>query len=251
MDMMPIPLGLGTVKWGRTEGLKHASFTLPEDSVLEEILASAYAGGVRLVDTAPAYGVAEERLGKLLGTQYAEMEVYTKVGESFVGGDSQWDFSAAAVRRTVEESLRRIRREVLDGVLLHCPREDLAVITQSPALETLGQLQARGLIKKIGVSVMSLAGGLAAVPLSDVVMVSWNTGFREHEPVVSAAAAAGKRILLKKVLYSGYLPQQDGVCAVESCLQPALALSGKPTVIVGTVSTLHLQENMSAARKAP
>ena len=62
-----IPLGLGTVKWGRTEGLKHRDFSLPDDAVLEQLLDIAITNGVRFIDTAPAYGVAEERLGRLLG----------------------------------------------------------------------------------------------------------------------------------------------------------------------------------------
>jgi aryl-alcohol dehydrogenase-like predicted oxidoreductase len=59
--------GLGTVKFGRNQGLKHpTSFELPSDETLRELLACARDMGVNLLDTAPAYGYSEERLGELL-----------------------------------------------------------------------------------------------------------------------------------------------------------------------------------------
>ena len=147
--------------------------------------------------------------------------------------------------------MRRLRTDWLEAVLLHCPREDVAVIRDSPALEVLQEMKSAGLIRAVGVSVMSLEGGLAAVPLCDVVMVAWNTGFHEHQPVIEAAAAAGKGILLKKVLSSGDLTGEEvppGMGAAEFRLRSALALPGHPVVIAGTISPEHLAENLAAAR---
>ena len=198
--LMAGPLGLGTVKWGRNQGLKHAPFDLPDDATCLRLLDEAEAAGANLLDVAPAYGIAEERLGHLLAGRRDQFLLFSKTGETFANGISSWDFSADHTRRSVEESLRRLRTDRLDGVLLHCPREDLTVIRNTPALEVLHELKAAGKIRAIGVSTMSLEGGLAAVPICDVVMVAWNTGFQDEQPVVEAAAAAGKGILLKKVL---------------------------------------------------
>ena len=58
------PLGLGTVKFGRDKGLKHpGSFTIPTDSEARDLIALAADLGINLIDTAPAYGTSEERLG--------------------------------------------------------------------------------------------------------------------------------------------------------------------------------------------
>lgn len=243
------PLGIGTVKWGRTEGLKHGAFELPDDRTCLELLDTALEHGVNVLDAAPAYGIAEERLGKLLGgSRRDRFHLFTKTGEIFENGKSSWDFSAAHTRRSVEESLRRLRTGWLDAVLLHCPREDLPVIRDTAALETLHALRAEGKVRVIGISTMSLEGGLAAVPLCDVVMVAWNPWFHEQQPVIEAAAAAGRGVLLKKVLSSGNLPSGDGSRGAEHCLGSALALPGHPVVIAGTLSPAHLRSNIETVQ---
>ena len=247
------PLGLGTVKWGRNEGLKHGAFALPEEATCLGLLEAAEAAGVNLVDVAPAYGFAEERLGRLLIGRRDRFLLFSKVGEAFHQGESSWDFSAEHTRRSVEESLRRLRTDYLDGVLLHCPREDVGAICDTPALEVLQGLKAEGKIRAVGVSSMSLEGGMAAVERCDVLMVAWNIGFREQEAVIVAAAAAGKGILLKKVLSSGDLsgpPPPEGWSAAEHRLRAAWALPGHPVVIAGTIAPGHLAENLAAAGMA-
>ena len=244
-------LGLGTVKWGRNQGLKHADFGLPDDATCERILDAAESAGVKLLDIAPAYGIAEERLGRLLSARRDHFLLFSKTGENFTDGVSSWNFSADHTRRSVEEGLRRLRTDRLDGVLLHCPRGDLPVIRDTPALEVLHQLKADGKIRSVGVSVMSLEGGLAAVPICDIVMVGWNTGFHDHQPVIDAAAAAGKGILLKKVLSSGDLsgaPPPEGMSAAEFRLRSAFLLPGHPVVIAGTINPAHFQGNLAAAK---
>ena len=61
------PLGLGTVKLGRNQQVKYPhGFTLPDDKTVKELLALTWDLGINLIDTAPAYGNSEERLGALL-----------------------------------------------------------------------------------------------------------------------------------------------------------------------------------------
>ena len=60
-------IGFGTVKLGRNQQVKYPSgFALPDDARVEALLQIARDAGVNLLDTAPAYGSSEERLGKLL-----------------------------------------------------------------------------------------------------------------------------------------------------------------------------------------
>ena len=67
------PLGLGTVKFGRNQGVKYPShFDLPSDQQIRNLLAQAQDLGINLLDTAPAYGISEERLGPLLAGQRAD-----------------------------------------------------------------------------------------------------------------------------------------------------------------------------------
>lgn len=246
---LPSRLGIGTVKWGRNSGLKHKPFELPDDRTIEELLEIALEAGINVLDTAPAYGIAEERIGRLLGARRRHFLIFTKTGEVFAEGGSTWEFSAGHTRRSVEESLRRLRTDVLDGVLVHCPRDDLSALRNTPVLETLHGLKEKGLIRQVGASTMSLEGGLYAVPLCDALMVAWNCGFHEQQPVIEAAARAGRTVFLKKVLQSGHVSATggDGLPSAAECIQAALALPGNPTVIVGTIQPAHLIGNIQAA----
>lgn len=247
--LLASPLGIGTVKWGRTEALKHGYFELPDDSTLEALLETALAANINLLDTAPAYGIAEERIGRLLGRRRDQFLLFSKTGEIFENGQSRWDFSAEHTRRSVEQSLKRLRTDRLDGVLLHCPRNDLEVLQNSAALETLAELKASGLLRCIGASVATPEGGFHALPHSDVLMIAWSHDYHDQQALIEAAATAGKGVLLKKVFRSGQLPEAEklhGQSPVEYCLRPAARLPGHPVIIAGTLNPQHLAENIAA-----
>jgi len=79
-------LGLGTVKIGRNQEVKYPiSFPLPRDNDVSDLLATAKDLGINLLDTAPAYGSSEQRLGRLLRDR-DDWVICTKVGEEFTGG---------------------------------------------------------------------------------------------------------------------------------------------------------------------
>ena len=93
------PLGLGTVKLGRDQGVKYPNgFTIPDDQQALALINQARDLGINLLDTAPAYGISEERLGHLLQGQRDNWVIVSKVGEEFVEGESAYDFSAAHTR---------------------------------------------------------------------------------------------------------------------------------------------------------
>lgn len=81
--------------------------------------------GINLIDTAPAYGRSEERLGPLLRGQRQEWVIVSKVGEEFADGVSRHDFSAAHTRLSVERSLQRLETDFIDLVLVHSDGNDL------------------------------------------------------------------------------------------------------------------------------
>ena len=82
-------IGLGTVKLGRTERLNYpAAFSIPSDEAAADVLATAADLGITLIDTAPAYGTSEARLGELMKRHdwfggRDRWVVSTKVGEEF------------------------------------------------------------------------------------------------------------------------------------------------------------------------
>lgn len=202
------PLGLGTVKFGRNQKVKYPGgegFTLPTDSEIESLLDLAIDCGITLLDTAPAYGAAEERLGQLLGARRDKFFIVTKTGEEFNNGESEYIFTAAHTRKSVERSLQRLNTHFIDCVLLHCNRDDLKAVCETDALETLSRLKDEGKIGAFGASTNSVEGGKMAVVLSDCVMVSYNKNYTAERDVIAYANELGKPVLVKKGLASGHV----------------------------------------------
>jgi aryl-alcohol dehydrogenase-like predicted oxidoreductase len=241
---------LGTVKFGRNRGVKYPrAFELPSDREALALLELAWDLGINLLDTAPAYGESEERLGRLLRRCRRDWVIVTKVGEEFDDGVSRFDFSAAAARASVERSLRRLGVEALDAVLIHSSGDDLAILEREAVLPTLLDLKQAGLVRAVGMSSKTVAGGLRAVDCCDLVMVTYNLSRREELPVIRAARAAGKGVLIKKGLLGGHLDQESEVDPVRASLELIHAEPGVSSVVVGTLNPDHLRANVAAAEE--
>lgn len=249
-------LGLGTVKLGRNQAVKYpADFALPDERSARRLLAVAGELGVNLLDTAPAYGSGEERLGRLLAGKRQDWIICSKVGEEFEQGRSRFDFSPEHTRDSVLRSLRRLGTEVLDVVLVHSDGRDLEIIEQMGTLEVLAQLKREGLLRAFGMSTKTVAGGLAAAAVCDVVMVTYNPLHLEERPVLDECARLGRGVLVKKVLDSGHLLQvagnpKTGRTPQQASLELVLAHPGTSAAIVGTINPQHLRSNVEAARRA-
>ena len=249
--LMVSPVGLGTVKFGRNRGVKYpAPFDLPDDATLADLLAVAADLGINLLDTAPAYGSAEERLGRLLAGQRDRWLLATKVGEEFDGNVSRFDFSPSAVRRSVERSLRRLRTDRLDIVSVHSDGGEESLARFADTLEALRNLQRGGALRAVGFSGKSLAGGMMAAAYCDVVMLTYNPAHRAEQPAIAAAQRAGKAVLVKKALASGHLPGLGGGGALEAALRFVLAEPGVSSVVLGSLDPAHLAANVAAATAA-
>jgi len=243
-------LGLGTVKFGRNQGVKYPkAFELPTDAEIHRLLDVAWAGGIRFLDTAPAYGTSEERLGAILQERSEAWIVSTKAGEDFIQGESRHDFSPLAIQTSVETSLRRLRRERIDIVLLHSDGNDVAILRDSGAVETLAALKAAGKIGAIGISTKTVAGGKLAFALGlDIVMATYNPWHRDEEPVLDAAVAAHRSVFIKKALGSGWLgtgtePASSPTDQVRQAFAFIFAHPGTTAAVVGTTNPTNLQLN--------
>src|SRR6516164_6496091 len=136
------PIGYGGFKIGRNEKTKYATgYALPDEQAVEQLLNGLLDMGVSYIDTAPAYGLSEERIGRAIGHRRGEFTLSTKVGETFESGQSHYDFSAAAVRCSVERSLRRLQTAILDLAFIHSDGNDLAILQSTDAVPTLVELK--------------------------------------------------------------------------------------------------------------
>jgi aryl-alcohol dehydrogenase-like predicted oxidoreductase len=235
-------LGLGTVKLGRDTDVKYpAPFTIPDDDAAARLLDAARDLGINLIDTAPAYGDAERRLGGLLAGRRDDWVIVTKTGERYADGRSTFDFTPEHTRASVMRSLERLDTDHLDCVLVHSDGDDLAIIREYGTLDVLADLKAAGAIRAYGVSTKTLEGGLATVAHADVVMITLNMDAPEVLPVASAARHRGRGVLVKKALGSGHL----GAGAADQ-LRWVVSRPGVTSAVVGTIDADHLAANAAA-----
>jgi len=144
-------LGLGTVQFGLDYGVTNRRGKVTR-SEAELIVGDAVAAGVRVFDTASAYGDSETVLGEVLS--HTEARIVTKLPAL---PDAAIDAAAIdGLRRSFEQSLARLKRSRVHGLLLHRP-DDLTKPGGERLARLLEDLRSAGLCRKIGVSVYDSA----------------------------------------------------------------------------------------------
>jgi aryl-alcohol dehydrogenase-like predicted oxidoreductase len=239
-------LGLGTVKFGRNQEVKYPErFDIPDDQQVIALLSQAHDAGINLLDTAPAYGNAQQRLGKLIGNS-DDWVICSKVGERFSNGVSEYIYTEEVTRQTVENSLRELNRESLDIVLVHSNGNDLHILQHTPVMETLLRLKQEGKVKATGISSKTVEGGLYALQHMDIVMCMYNLQESAELPVIQTAQEQGKAIFIKKGLMSGHMNKTDSGNPLLDSYQHIFAQGGVTSLIVGTINPKHLQQNIDS-----
>ena len=238
------PIGLGTVKFGRTEDVKYPhKFDLPTDKEARNLLSFAQTLGINVIDTAPAYGTSEERLGQLLHpSERKDWVIVTKVGEEYHAGKSDYLFTPEHTHFSIHRSLQRLNTDYLDVVLVHCDKNDVHNIQHFGILECLEDIKKKGIIRSFGVSTNTVEGGLLSVEKSDLIMVTYNPTHTESKKVIARAHELQKGVLVKKALASGHLDKFQHDSPLHFALDFVFKEPGISSVIIGTLNPLHLQE---------
>ncbi len=242
-------LGLGTVKLGRDQEVKYPQgFQIPDDAAVRDLLALTRDLGINFIDTAPAYGTSESRLGQLMDNPN-DWVLMTKVGEVFENGKSSFDFTAAHTRMSVERSLRRLKRDSLDMVLVHSDGNDMHIIENEGALPELQKLKEEGLVRAYGMSTKTTEGGLWVVENCDVVMATLNLSDHHDLPVIARAHELNKGVVIKKGLQSGHADKSAGGAGVERSFEYIFSHAGVSSMIVGTINPVHLRDNVTVTNR--
>ncbi|MGK9165858.1 aldo/keto reductase [Inquilinus limosus] len=164
-------LGLGTAQFGLDYGIANDRGVCPPEDVAA-ILEAAAAAGIAVLDTAPAYGTAEQVLGEVLPAAH-RFRIVTKTPHLTGLRD------AGQIRRAVLDafagSRAKLRCDRLAGLLTHNANDLLR--PGGPALwAAMEDLKRAGEVERIGASIYS-AGQLDALldryPL-DIVQLPWN-----------------------------------------------------------------------------
>lgn len=239
-------IGLGTVKFGRNQGVKYPEpFEIPEDKQLLELLSCAKDLGINLIDTAPAYGNSEERVGNLLCKDRKDWVIITKTGEEFIDGDSIYHFTPEHTTMSVKRSLKRLKTDYLDAVLVHSDGNDIYNMQHFGILDCLAELKKQGHIRAFGVSTKTVEGGILAAEKTDMVMITYNPIYLEEKPVIEKAFELNKGVLIKKALASGHVEKFSGRDPVQASLQFIFQEPGISSAIIGTLNPKHLAHNVA------
>lgn len=234
-------LGFGAFKIGRNQQIKYSqAYDLPDDATTERLLNSVLDLGINHIDTAPAYGISEQRIGQFLAHRRSEFLLSTKIGETFAAGTSTYDFSRASLEASLERSLKRLQTDVLDIVLIHSNGNDESILNETDSVEVLQTFQRAGKIRWIGLSGKTPAGETSALDWADVLMLEYHLEDRSHEAVIQQAAAQGIGVIVKKGLASGHLPAADAISFV-------LENPGVSNLVVGGLNLDHIRTNWETA----
>lgn len=237
------PIGFGAFKIGRNEVIKYEkAYALPDSAEAERLLNGVLDLGINFIDTAPAYGVSQERIGQCIGRRRAEYVLATKVGERFAGGESRHDFSREGMIESIKESLRRMRTDAVDLLWLHSSRDDVRVLRETDAVEVMVEAKRAGWARHVGLSGYTAEGFRMAFSWCDAVMATYHAEDTELAEAMREAASRGIVVVVKKGLASGRLSGAEGVRFV-------LENEDVRSVVVGSLSLGHMQKNVAAARE--
>jgi aryl-alcohol dehydrogenase-like predicted oxidoreductase len=246
-----------------------------EEAAVERLLHGALDLGVTLIDTAPSYGLSEERIGRHLAGRRGEFVLCTKVG---YGVEGEADWTGACVRRGIDQALRRLRTEVIDLVLLHsCGPER---VRDEPILAALDEARRAGKVRVAGYSGEGAALLEALAPdrfgaVECSVNLCDQRGLDEALPV---ARGRGLGVMAKRALANSpwrhatrpvgqYVepywerwqamgleaagPEAAGLHWDELALRFAAWAPGVDCALVGTTSLDHLRRNVELADRGP
>lgn len=271
-DLELSQLMLGTVQFGLPYGIANKAGQ-PEYADVKDIIACAHNGGVNCLDTAAAYGESEEVIGRVLADLGIadEMVIATKIlamNDELSPGPASDEF----VERSAVESLERLNREVLDICLFH--REE-----NFKYIDSLLKLKNKGLVKHIGVSVMTPEAALEIVRSGVVDAIQIPTCILDHRyirsGVIKAAVNSGVAVFVRSIYLQGLvlMPENDipselaqaipvrrklqvmasewGLSIAELALRYVLSITEMSCAVIGVDSRNQMENNLDLLGKGP
>jgi aryl-alcohol dehydrogenase-like predicted oxidoreductase len=256
-------LGFGAEPIGRT-GVSHEDAAVVLNTVLD--------AGINLIDTASAYGDSEDHIGRALAHRRAEYALVTKCGWT---DDWRPARSAPELAASIDRSLRRLRIDCVDVLLLH--GSPLAELKNGEAIAALEKARRQGKTRFIGISDDNEALIYAVrLDIFDVIETSFNICDQANGPTVAEADRRGIGVLIKRTLANAvpgsavkpanpyarqYWPRWTAMNLpasaapdlpwIEASLRFAAFTPGVHCALVGSVCPDHIRSNIRTAAHGP
>jgi aryl-alcohol dehydrogenase-like predicted oxidoreductase len=255
-----------------------------DDEDAGRLLGAVLDSGINLIDTSIDYGRSEELIGRYLGHRRDEYFLASKCGcplepPADATPPYRHDYSPANVRAGIEQSLRRLGTDRLDLVQVHMS-PSRSQLDADHTVETMLSLRDEGKVRFIGMSgILPNLPDHIAMGVFDVFQIPYSAVQREHEELITAAAATGAGTLIRggaargapaedKAWRQGPLGLDQGegqrrwessgigdllgdMSPIEFVLRFTLSHPDLSSTIVGTSNAGHLRSNVAMAEKGP
>jgi aryl-alcohol dehydrogenase-like predicted oxidoreductase len=255
-----------------------------DDAEAGRLLGAVLDSGINLIDTSIDYGRSEELIGRYIGHRRDEYFLASKCGcpleqPADAVPPYQHDYSPANVRAGIEQSLRRLGTDRLDLVQVHMS-PSRAQLEADHTVETMLSLRDEGKLRFIGMSgIRPNLPGQIAMDVFEVFQIPYSAVQREHEELITEAAATGAGTLIRGGAARGApaedkawgqgpigLDQGEGqrrwessgiddllgdMSRIEFVLRFTLSHPDLSSTIVGTSDAGHLRSNVAIAEKGP
>jgi aryl-alcohol dehydrogenase-like predicted oxidoreductase len=279
------------------------------DKQAGQVLNAVLDAGINFIDTSIEYGASEERIGRHIAHRRQEFILATKCGCSldekteglkasviwflrrnlrdtgtgrtlrrllFPSGrrveppPDRHDFTPANIVAGIEQSLRRLQTDYVDLLQIHHP-PSRADLERHGTVDAMLALKQQGKVRFLGIS-SRLPDALdhVAMGVFDVIQLPYSAFDREHEAVLSAAAAAGIGTIVRggtggtgrggltrapevqqawqRANLGALLGQ---ITPMELNLRLVQASPDVSLILVGTADASHLRQNVTAAARGP
>lgn len=221
----------------------------------EELLHAAIDRGVNYIDTAHVYmnGQNEQIVGNVMQTTRDKVFLTTKV---------KVDQSPAQAREQLETSLKRLRVDHVDCVLLH-DVSDPAIVTTQEYIDVFGTLRDRGLARFVGISMHSNATevltALADSGFWQMALVGYNyTSPPELTAAIASARGKGIGIVAMKNLLTSEWPsapldafpaaERGELTSEQAMIKWVLEDANVDVTIPGMTAFEHLDDDLALMR---
>jgi aryl-alcohol dehydrogenase-like predicted oxidoreductase len=246
-----VEFGLGLIGIGKPWGF--ANPEVPGERQALTLLERAFTLGVRYFDTAPSYGVSEERLGRFLTAltpaERSALRIATKFGEHWdaVKGEPFVDHSLDALKRSLDGSLARLGR--IDVLQLH--KTTVPVLGSADLARAWEYAAARG-ITTTGASVSDLESAELAIadPAYGMLQFPFNTAQQTFAGILERAAARGMKIAVNRPFGMGRLLYENRELTKADAFGLILQKRFEGVILSGTKSPGHLEQNWRAFGEA-
>ncbi|MBM3738204.1 MAG: aldo/keto reductase [Acidobacteria bacterium] len=261
-------IALGTVELGLDYGFKGSGhFRKPDREDAVRLVLHALDAGVTLIDTARAYGSAEEVIGEALRRTDLRPVIATKLA---IDGSTRRE----QVIESVETSLRTLGVEAVDILQIHNARSE--ALANGEAMEALEGVVSSGKARFAGASIYAEEEALAAIRRTGLrtLQVPFNLLDQTMaDRAFPSAAEQGTGVLVRSAFLRGVLtpqvhelpprlaPLRDAALTAMRltgvddlavlALRFCLSFDAVSSVIVGVRTVEELDANLGALRQGP